>query len=75
MPFLRYYPEPPAVLVAQILSEAKAAARSQEPPELPARPTEHPWGEDGGLIESWFAEGDDYPHQTALGADQGGTHA
>jgi hypothetical protein len=75
MPFLHHYPEPPAVLVAQILTEVRAVP-AEEPAAVPAtRPAEDPWGEDGDLVRGWFAQGEQPMNQTAQCAGLGGTYA
>ena len=75
MPFLRYYPEPPALLVAQILTQAKRLAVPEPPAAAPER-AEDPWGPDGRLVSAWFALGDRIAFQPpARVAEQGGTHA
>jgi len=56
MPFLRYYPEPPAVLIAQILAQAKQLVAPEAP--APPVPAEDPWGEDGEFVRLWFSRGE-----------------
>lgn len=72
MPFLRYYPEPPAILVAQILAQARALLAPDPPPAL-AVPSEDPWGDDGALVRAWFSFGDRIVSKPARRAEQGGT--
>lgn len=58
MPFLRHFPEPPAVLVAQILGEARGLiAAAEAPSRAAAPPAADPWDDDG-LCGAWFASGD-----------------
>jgi len=75
MPFLRHYPEPPAVLVAQLLAQARGLM-AVETPTLAAVPAAtDPW-EDGGLARAWFASGDGERHQPSTQSDhQGGPDA
>ena len=72
MPFLRYYPEPPAVLVTQILAQQARALLAPDPPVARA-PNEDPWGQDGALVRAWFSQGDRIVRNPAPGAEQGGT--
>jgi hypothetical protein len=67
MPFLHHYPEPPAVLVARILGQARGLIAPTAQASRVLR-SDDPWG-DGGLASAWFAAGDRH-HPT-----QGGSHA
>ena len=77
MPFLRHFPEPPAVLVARILAQARGLILPQQtPPRAAIQAAADPW-EDGGLAGSWFANGEQGENlQPTTQADhQGGPHA
>ena len=71
MPFLHHYPEPPALLVAQILAQARGLITPAEPPASPSA-QEDPWGDDG-LAKAWFASGDRQPSPSNQA--EGGKHA
>ena len=79
MPFLRHYPEPPAVLVAQILAQARGLVPEVAQDEPAPTAPEDPWGEDSALAKAWFRSGDqddmNHPFHDTDHHHQRGPHA